>query len=78
MNDAIRPMRDALLDTLCEQMAVDPDIFLLSGDFGSPALSAKGRGNSCWQRPAWVKRRCGDKLPTWLRSRTRLMKFELS
>ncbi|MCB1776628.1 MAG: transketolase [Candidatus Competibacteraceae bacterium] len=31
-------MRDALLETLIDRMAVDADLFLLSGDFGSPVL----------------------------------------
>ena len=38
MNATVRPMRDAVLETLIDRMALDPDLFLLSGDFGSPVL----------------------------------------
>ncbi|MCB1918824.1 MAG: transketolase [Candidatus Competibacteraceae bacterium] len=38
MSATVRPMRDAVLETLIERMAADADLFLLSGDFGSPVL----------------------------------------
>ena len=40
MSDAIqpRPMRDTFLESLHELMLSDPEIFFVSGDFGSPVL----------------------------------------